>query len=268
MATLRALEQRAEVRFSDEEKARWVLEVEQQVVGDFGNVSESLAGIYGASGSLLPILCRPDQVLEALPLPENTIIVGCPIDAPKGEGSRQGAIVRTAALMGRVLVQEKLKARDYASEYAPSQLGEELPLTVLGSEFQERFGMVKAVSQIDARRHYPVRAATRFGIEENFRACLAQSLLQGQKTSEILPLIGELLYQSHTATGAMGLATPSSNALVEALREHGARKGIYGARVTGEGAARTVVVLLKNSAREELERIRAPFSPAGAVIES
>src|SRR5205807_10620330 len=81
---------------------------------------------------------------------------------------------------------------------------------------------------------------------------------------ETLDAVGELMYQSHVGYSSIGLGCPETDAMVDAVRERGAERGFYGARVSGGGSGGTVVVLLEEAALPELERLSEALSFGGS----
>ncbi len=87
----------------------------------------------------------------------------------------------------------------------------------------------------------------KFPIEENFRYGLAESLLRGgrERLEERLRQAGELMLQSHAGYSALGLGSPETDQMVDALNTLGSEHGVYGGRSSGGGSGGTLVVLLK-----------------------
>jgi L-arabinokinase len=70
-----------------------------------------------------------------------------------------------------------------------------------------------------------------------------------------LEVLGELMYQSHAAYGAVGLASGGTDRLVRLVREHeraarraGRAPALYGGKITGGGCGGAVCVLGLDSA--------------------
>lgn len=267
IATLRALQQASGLELSGNVLARLAQSAENEVVGSPCGLMDQLASVFGVRGALLPILCRPDIVSEPLAIPDGAGVVGWPSGLHRSVSGSPYKVARAAAFMGRAMLESREGPRAFLSEFAPSQLFPELPVLLSGREFLGAFGPLSdPFSDVEDERLYPVRAAARFGVEEHFRCQLAQSLLQSDRARASLALVGELLFQSHAAYSQMGLGTPQTDAMVEAIRALGPGRGFYGARVSGGGAGGTVVVLLEESALPELESLRERFPKSGALI--
>jgi L-arabinokinase len=271
VATLRALEAASGQRFAGTELARLGQQAENEIVGAPCGLMDQLAAAHGSHGALLPILCRPDILDEPVPLPANAVVAGWPSGVKHAVSDSPYATARTAAFMGKKIL-ERVFTRPLAhvTELPPSQLhgvGEEdLPPTLSGREFLSRYGGVDdPLAVVEPGRAYPVRAAVRFPVEENFRAMLAVRLLHDirpESRQATLEALGELLYQSHAGYGSIGLGCPETDAMVDAVCRLGPRHGCYGARVSGGGSGGTVVVLLDEGALPELARLAEvmPFS--------
>jgi L-arabinokinase len=262
VATLRALEAASGRRFKGTALARLAQRAENELVGAPCGLMDQLTATHGQPGALLPILCRPDLLCEPVPLPEGVAAVGWPSGVKHAVADSPYATGRTAAFMGKKLLESALGNRlDYAAELPPSlvQGTDEatLPATMLGRDFLSRYGKVDDVlSTVEPERSYPVRAAVRFPVEENYRAGLAVHLLRSlapPHREEMLEAVGELLYQSHAGYSSIGLGCPQTDTMVNAIRERGIKAGFYGARVSGGGSGGTVVVLLEKRALPELK---------------
>jgi L-arabinokinase len=123
---------------------------------------------------------------------------------------------------------------------------------------------------VDQRSRYPVRAAVEFPVEENFRCGLVASLLRqppGKDRETIFRQVGELMVQSHLGYSRMGLDSPETDKMVEALLGMGPDKGIYGGRVSGGGSGGTVVIFLRKKALPLLDQLRCKihFSKNGPL---
>lgn len=89
----------------------WV-QVENKVVGAPCGIMDQMASALGQRGKLLALLCQPSEVLGCLPIPASLALWG--VDSGvrhalsaegQGGGGSDYASVRTAAFMGRRIVQ-------------------------------------------------------------------------------------------------------------------------------------------------------------------
>ena len=215
---------------------------------------DQLAVMHGEAGRLLPILCRPAEVLDALRLPPPLAVWG--IDsglrhAVSGDAYRR---VRCAAFMGKALLGADAA---YLTELDRSRVTvDALPEEILGIDFLRlRSGIDDPVSTVEPAATYPVRAATLFPIEEHARALELVSLLETPPTDEGMDRLGELLYESHDGYSRCGLGVARTDQIVDAVREAGRRQGLFGARVSGGGSGGTVVVLGRRDAEPHVRAI-------------
>lgn len=269
VATLRALEEASGRRFGGTSLARLAQRAENDLVGAPCGLMDQLASAHGTQGALLPILCRPDVLGDPVPLPAGAVVVGWPSGVRHAVSGSPYATARAAAFMGKKILEKSLPhPLAYVTELSPSQLQDlaqaELPPVLLGRDFLARHGAVDdPLSTIDPEQHYPVEAAVRFPITENFRAAQAARLLRAVRPDnreETLRAVGELLYQSHGGYSAMGLGCPETDVMVQAVRDRGPERGFYGARISGGGSGGTVVVLLEAAAVPELEALAAALA--------
>lgn len=215
---------------------------------------DQLAVMHGEAGCLLPILCRPAEVLEALRLPSPLAVWG--IDsglrhAVSGDAYRR---VRCAAFMGKALLDAD---GAYLTELHPGRVAvDTLPERLLGIDFLRlRSGIDDPVSTVGPTTSYPVRAATLFPIEEHARTVAFASLVEGRPAGDAAERLGELLYESHAGYSRCGLSVARTDQIVDAVREAGRDKGLFGARVSGGGSGGTVVVLGRRDAEPHVRAI-------------
>jgi galactokinase len=153
--------------------------------------------------------------------------------------------------------------RGYVSEIPPSVFRSKyearLPDALPGSEFL-RHGQFHADPFTPVRPDacYRVRNCARYAIEENQRIQLFVELARGsvqQASEDAWRLMGDLMYQSHYYYTECGLGNEATDLLVDLVREEGAAKGLYGAKVTGGGAGGTVAVLACKDSEEAFRRV-------------
>lgn len=275
VATLRALEQASGRSFSGTMLARLAQQAENEIVGAPCGLMDQLAAAHGVAGALLPILCRPDVLDEPVPLPRSALVVGWPSGVKHAVSASPYATARAAAFMGKKILEAALARKlGYLTELAPSVLrGVEtaLPETLRGSDFLARYGGVDdPLAAIEPETAYPVRAAAAFAVEENFRVQSAVQLMRGVSEANreaVLRCVGELMFQAHAGYNRIGLGSPETDAMAQAVRDLGAQRGFYGARISGGGSGGTVAVLLEQSALPDLEKVAQTtfFSPDGPL---
>jgi L-arabinokinase len=199
-------------------------------------------------------------------------------------GSASYSDVRTAAFMGYCLIALKAGAKPkdlalakktgdvsklpfggYLARIIPesfqSQLKGFLPEKMKGRDFSRQCASIDTATRVKPGVSYPVLAATRHPIYENFRVGLFKRLLESlgvskgaAKRRETLRQMGELMFQSHASYGACGLGEPVTDAIVEAARKAGPDSGIFGAKITGGGSGGTVCLLVEG--RKGLRTVR------------
>lgn len=276
IAALRALEKISGRPLDPVARAHLAQRVENEVVGAPCGLMDQLAVSCGARGALLPILCRPDRLQPPVKLPRGVVAVGWPSGVKHDVGASPYATARTAAFMGKRIIARALRRRlRHLAELTPVELHRlpegVPPAAMTGSAFARKYGGVEdPLSRVVAARRYPVLAAATFPVEEHARARRAVELLRatrGGPAGERMRELGELLFASHAAYGAMGLGAAETDEMVAAIRRLGPENGLYGARVSGGGAGGTVVVLLKEAALPRLAalarrlRFRRDFPP-------
>ncbi len=264
VATLRALEKLSGMRFRGTALARLAQRAENEIVGAPCGLMDQLASANGVRGALLPILCRPDVVAAPVKLPAGFIAVGWPSGVKHAVTASPYATARAGAFMGKKLIEHGTGRKlAHVTELSPSELGnlpsKVLPEAITGRAFIARCGGVDdPLTKINSAQTYAVRTAAAFPVGENFRCTSALALLRGinpRNCEASLPILGELLFQSHAGYTSIGLGCPETDGMVAAVRALGPAKGFYGARVSGGGSGGTVVVLLKQSSLPVLRRL-------------
>mgnify|MGYP003600109790 FL=1 len=222
-------------------------EAENQVVGAPCGIMDQVTVALGTAGALLPILCRPARVDPLVALPPTLEVVGWPTGAVNDVSGTPYRRARTAAFMGKRMVEDAAgRAWDWISELPP-ELVDALPDELDGAAFLDRWaGTDDALTEVDPGESYPVRAAAGFGGDEHRRVGHAVSAFAG---ADVFSL-GPLLAASHAGYDAIGLGHPAATAVVaEAL----GRPGVLGARWSGGGAGGTVVVLCERGALDDVD---------------
>jgi L-arabinokinase len=227
--------------------ARLCQEAENHVVGAPCGIMDQVAVAAGATGSVLPVLCRPASVRPSLPLPSGLEVVGWPSGAEHDVSGTAYARARVAAFMGKRILEDAVgRSWRWVSEL-PSDAVEGLPEVVGGDAFLSRWGTTgDDLTTVDESESYPVRAATSFGVEEHARSEAALlALRQGRHD-----VLGALMGASDAGYTAMGLGHPASAAVVGEARD---RRGVHGARSSGGGCGGTVVVACDRGVLDDVE---------------
>jgi galactokinase len=262
--------------------------VENVIVGSACGIMDQAAIVLGKRDHLLPLLCQPCIPSPAIALPPGLRIWGIDSMAPRSTTHCSYDTARAAAFMGYRMICERegldivldagssiprrtdARWNGYLSNLAPSDFraGYErwLPEALPGEEFLARYGEhADPFTTVHPGREYPVRAAVRYAIEENFRVRTVSSLLKsaarsGSETQ--LHLIGEILYQSHRAYGECGLGSSDCDDLVDRAR----RAGFPGAKMTGGGGGGVVAVLGRTEDRARYLRIVEEYAASLTAI--
>jgi len=222
-------------------------EAENHVVGAPCGIMDQVAVVAGIPGTVLPVLCRPASVDPPVRLPQGFEAVGWPTGALHDVGAAPYTRARTAAFMGKRLVEADAGRSWSWISQLPAPAVARLPDAVDGAAFLDRWdGTSDRIAAVDPDTVYPVRAATAFGGDEHRRAEAALTGLQG---GDLVPL-GPLMAASHRGYAAMGLGHPSADEVVEQALSH---PGVIGARSSGGGSGGTVVVLTRRGALGDVD---------------
>lgn len=274
VATLRALEQLAGTSCAGTELARVAQQAENELVGAPCGLMDQLASAHGVAGALLPILCRPDLLSDPVPLPPGIVVAGWPSGVAHAVSGSAYGTARTAAFMARAIARRRLgHPVAHLAELLPADIEavdrDTLPARLTGRDFMARHGSIDdPLSRIDSDRVYPVRAAAEFATGENARAAAAVELLRTAPATgpaDVAAAIGDLMTESHRGYSAIGLGSPETDAMAEAIRRLGPARGFFGARVSGGGCGGTVVVLLAATSLPALRQLAAETTGTAVI---
>jgi L-arabinokinase len=235
-----------------------------EVVGCEPGLVDHLTCLLGEADHLLQIRCQPDDVLGQLPLPADVTFAGVDIGTRSSIYAQRTNDNRISSLLGRYLIERMLgtsggpgdPVTGFLANISPNEyvrrFRNELPVKIKGKDFVSRFGQpVDLDGLLVADRIYKVRSRTEHHIYENDRTHrLMERLARARRTGERDALVeaGELMYASHWSYGQRcGMASIESDTLVNCIRDRGAARGLYGAKVTGGGCGGTIAVLMANT---------------------
>ena len=227
---------------------------EQLLAGAPCGVMDQMTAAFGEAGHLLALSCRPAEVVGSFALPPGAAVWG--IDSGTRHAVRGAPYrrARCASFIGKALL-----GLDGAwlTTIGPADLDpERLPERMSGAEFlRDRDGVDDEMSSVEPDVDYPVRAATLHPVEEQVRVETFLARLDGPLDASRARALAELMAASHAGYSRCGLGTAATDAIVEAVREAGWKRGLVGARVSGGGSGGTVVVLGRKDAEPVVRRI-------------
>ena len=267
--------------------------LENRIAGAPCGIMDQVTVTLGREGALLPILCRPAAVEEALLIPKEVALVGIDSHVKHSIGGSRYTDTRVATFMGHRILSELIEKRNgnfYLAEIDPdvwkSQLRRHVPQQITGKAFLRRYEKTfDRVTNVDPDKTYLVRSRTEHPIYEQRRVEMYCDLLRehsrtrntsaGPKNArtghcaskahqdgtfgsrlDYLVRAGELMYASHWWYGKRcGLGCAETDLLVRLARECGPEKGIYGAKISGGGSGGTVALLIDRRAKSIVKDI-------------
>ncbi len=250
------------------ELAEWTQWVEIALTQSACGIMDQLAVVMGDEGFFVPMLCQPCQPRPLTKLPENLRLWAIDSGVRHSVAGIEYESARSATFMGyRFLCDlENLapvldesgalprwvepKWNGYLANLSPSQFRSlyeaKLPESMSGAAFTRKYAThLDPFTPVRPEVVYPVRAATRYAVEENWRVQNFFSLIS--RPEKILAastgaLLGELMYQAHLGYSECGLGSDATDKIVEFVREEQAND-LLGAKITGGGAGGTVAIL-------------------------
>ena len=241
---------------------------ENLVAGAPCGVMDQMTCVFGATDSLLALLCQPAELRPPVPVPEGIAFWGLDSGERHAVGGSDYGGVRAGAFMGLRILSERVGVpgnylANLAQEELEKELVNDLPEEISGEEFLERFGgTADTVTTVKRERRYRVRAPTAHPVCERRRAERFRRLLIGSPGQHELVELGALMYESHRSYGACGLGSAGTDRLVELVRAEGAAAGLYGARITGGGSGGTVAVIGRRDASGAIQRVVQAYESA------
>ena len=237
---------------------------------------DQLTVVLGDQDAFVPMLCQPCQPYALVRLPHNLRLWGIDSGVRHAISGIEYESARAATFMGyRYLCEyERLQPvldesgalpryvdpvwDGYLARLSPALFREKyeprLPEQVAGAEFNALYPThLDPFTPVRPEVTYPVRAATRYAVEENWRVNLFYGLISSSVagvSEHNGALLGELMYQSHAGYSDCGLGSAATDQIVAYVRQQRGH-GLLGAKITGGGAGGTVAVLGWNSAEAE-----------------
>ncbi|KAF2283531.1 hypothetical protein GH714_011857 [Hevea brasiliensis] len=281
--------------------------VENHIVGAPCGVMDQMTSVCGEANKLLAMVCQPAEVIGLVEIPSHIRFWGIDSGIRHSVGGADYGSVRIGAFMGRKMIKSMASAilsrslpsingsildelEDYGSELLKNESSLDylcnlsphryealyhkmLPESILGEAFLEKYvDHNDAVTVIDQKRTYMVRAPAKHPIYENFRVKAFKALLSSATSDEQLTALGELLYQCHYSYSACGLGTDGTDRLVHLVQEKQHSKSskshdgtLYGAKITGGGSGGTVCVIGRNCLRSSQQIIEIQQKYKGAT---
>jgi len=264
VATLKAIAELFNIELINSQLPKFAQKAENLVVGAPCGLMDQLASYFGDNNKLLPILCQPDQLYDLVDIPQDLYFVGIDSGVKHAVSGASYSEVRTAAFMGYSIIaqriglskddldkQTELPFNGFLSNISPSlfEANFERSLnSMYGKDFIQDFGVVTdKLSVIKPDAFYNIKACTKHPIYENHRVKSFVQLLKSiNKTnfSDILPIMGELMFQSHESYNNCGLGNEMTDKIVSMARKKGIENEIYGAKITGGGSGGTVCIMV------------------------
>ena len=283
VATMNALNQLYKLSLGREELAVLAQMAENLVAGAPCGLMDQLSSHLGQKNKLLPLICQPHQVDKPISIPRGINFSGIDSGVRHAVSAASYSDVRAAAFMSYSIIalsegatEEDLNHARVSADWSklpykgflaniPVSVFEEkyislLPGEIPGKDFLSRYKVsIDTVTAIDEQKIYKPLVCGSHPVYENarvneFKALLKNFNKQDDKQASLIKM-GNLMMQSHESYSAVGLGNEYTDRIVEMVRDAGANKGVFGARVSGGGNGGTVCILSygkegKNSVKE------------------
>ncbi|WP_337040714.1 galactokinase [Emticicia sp. 17c] len=266
VATLKALAELFSIEFTGTLLPTLAQKAENLVVGAPCGLMDQLASYFGKPNYLLPILCQPDKIFSGIKIPDNLYFIGIDSGIRHAVSGASYGEVRTAASMGFSIIAQKqgvsrkdlalnephlLPFSGFLSNISPSQYESKYAQSLrsmYGKDFLNDYGIViDPLANVKAGTYYNIKSSTQHPIYENYRVRLFTEMLKmltPANHEEVLPLMGELMYQSHQSYSDCGLGNEHTDMIVDLAHSLGTKSSVYGAKITGGGSGGTVCIMV------------------------
>jgi galactokinase len=274
VATMMALSEASGVQPSDLTLAAWCQRVENAIVGAPCGLMDQVTVALGDANALTVLRCQPHDLLGTQQVPVGWRFVGIDSGVKHSIGGSAYTRARVGAFMGLKIIQLESGGKlldNYLCNMSPDEFlayRDLIPESLTGAEYHELYGRLPdLVTRVDPAQTYRPRACAEHPIQENERAKHLFALLQiaviRQEESlavhghvlldePVLVEAGRLMYAAHASySDRLDLGSPETDLLVALVRERGAGRGLYGAKITGGGAGGTVAVLCLDTPEAE-----------------
>lgn len=275
VATMHALSEAAGIHPSDLTLAAWCQKAENLIVGAPCGIMDQVTSALGAEGTLLALRCQPHDLMGNCVIPRGWRFVGIDSRVKHSVGGSAYTKARVGAFMGlKILQLETGKLLDnYLCNMKPEgfmHYREIIPEVITGKEYTELYGYLPdLVTRVAPEETYSPRSCAEHPVLENVRVLqfialmrIAEVRQQEAESSDpevgLMEQVGQLMYEAHISySDRIALGSAETDLLVELVRERGAERHLYGAKITGGGAGGTVAVLCQNTleAEQALEEV-------------
>lgn len=256
-----------------------------ETVSGLRSMRAPLTALMRKSGpGLVQLRFQHSQTMcEALDLPEGIVVRGLVTRLERPTTHQRMVETRLCSEMGHRLILGLLQqdgagidlnAHRLAS-VTPSEFvrryRDRMPSKITRDAFVKKCGALNGLDDgyANPKNTYKVRSRTEHHIYENERVHdFVTHLVRARRTSDPASLekAGELMYASHWShSQRCGIGGVEADQLSKLLRDRGPERGIYGAKVTGNGHGGELVVLMRddetaNAALDEaIEQARTQF---------
>ena len=275
IATLTAINHLYELNMSALEIARIGQIVESRIVGVPCGAIDAMTIAAGQQNRLLSIHSQPDQILETVPLPLNTRLIGIHSKARRSPSNSAYIDARTGAFMGLTILQKTLDLEELRDNYLcrlsvkdfRQKCWKVLPARMKGENFLHRYGEpIDPLTKVEPQKVYSVRSRVEHPIYEHARVQrfikhLKKANANPQHLHRHLTAAGKLMYASDWSNRfRAGLGLPEVEQIVRSIRKVGVRGGLYGAKITSRGS--TVALLCHGDVSNAMIQILSAYKLA------
>ncbi len=269
VAGMHAICAASDIRLEPLELARLCQIVENRVVGAPCGIMDQVTIALGEQGSLLPIVCRPHEVLATERLPGGWQVAGINSRVKHSVGGYRYTRARCGAFMGRKIIETHLGRSfvrghlcNVTPEHYRKQCRDLIPVKMTGEEFLAGYGETDdPITSPIPDMVYSVRTCTEHPIYENARVQAFREMMARAREGDDRAgrRAGKLMHGSHWSYGRIGLGCRECDLLVRLAKERGPEQGILGAKISGGGSGGTVVYLTTPAGARLLPRIAREY---------
>ncbi len=290
VAVMNALNSLYHLQLGREELPVLAQMAENRVAGAPCGLMDQLSTHLGEKNKLLPLICQPHRVFEAIKIPSGISFIGIDSGIRHAVSGASYSDVRAAAFMGYSIIAmhegvtekgllqartsgdwSRLPFKGFLANISPADFIKKyssvLPEEISGRDFLAQFKTsIDTATMIDEHKNYKPLLCSSHPVFENERVNAFSEVLKNfNKHTDVqasLDKMGQLMLQSHRSYSAVGLGNECTDEIVEMVCHAGAAGSVFGARITGGGHGGTVCILCygkqgKETVKEIYRRYRA-----------
>ncbi len=251
-------------------------QAENHIAGAPCGIMDQVTCIHGKANHFLALLCQPHDIIGHYAIPPGIAFSAIHSGVKHAVGGSRYTDTRIGVFMGHRIIawhaseggNKKDPFGGYLANITPDQFKQEyemfLPSRMKGADFLAKYGPTcDKATVIDPDKTYAIRSRAAHPVYENQRVFQFLSQMvqaAGEPHDLYLESAGELMYHSHWSySKRCGLGCAETDLIVKLVRDRGAKRGFFGAKITGGGSGGSVAIMARTESRGEIYEIAEEY---------